>query len=53
LRDNLVDPVATKSNVVAVRDYWKTNAITLDATQTSTLESVFTTLSDKSVVAAE
>lgn len=53
LRDNLVDPIATKSNVVAVRDYWKTNAIILDATQTSTLESVFAALSDKSVIAAE
>ena len=53
LRDNLIDKNATKSNLVAVRDYWEKNTITLDTTQRATLESIFARLSDKSVVAAE
>jgi len=53
LRDNLIDKNATKSNLVAVKDYRETNTITLDATQRTTLQSIFARLSDKSVVAAE
>ena len=53
LRDNLIDKNVTRSNLVAVRDYWETNTITLDTTQRTTLESVFARLSDKSTVAAE
>lgn len=52
LRDGLVDQTATKSNLVAVKDYQTTNAIQLDPTQQSILDSVFAKLSDKSVVAA-
>lgn len=53
LRDGLIDTNATKSNLVAVREYQQTNQIVLDATQQSLLDAVFTRLSDKSVIAAE
>jgi len=53
LRDNLIDTNTTKSNVVAVKDYWQANTITLDDGQKTTLESIFAKLSDKSVIAAE
>lgn len=53
LRDNLIDKIATKSNLVAVKEYRETSTVTLDATQKAALQSIFTRLSDKSVVAAE
>ncbi len=52
LRDNLLDDAMTKSNVVALRSYWEQNTITLNPAQRTLLESVFSRLSDKSVVAA-
>ena len=53
LRDGLVDTTATKSNLVAVREYQQTNSIQLDANQTSLMNAVYLALSDKSVAAAE
>jgi hypothetical protein len=53
LRDGLVDQNETKSNLVAVKEYWSANQVPLTAEQKTILDAVFTRLSDKSVVAAE
>lgn len=53
LKDNMIDQTATKSNIVAVRDYREKNTLSLDEAQTRSLENIFTRLSDKSVIAAQ
>ena len=52
LRDGLIDQIDTKSNVVAVKDFYETRAIVLDDVQKALLESVFMQLTDKAVAAA-
>jgi hypothetical protein len=54
LRDGLIDTTATKSNIVAVKEYvTATPDIQLDEQQQSVLNGIFTRLADKSVIAAE
>jgi hypothetical protein len=54
LRDGLIDSTATKSNIVAVKNYVTTTPdLQLTQAQQSTLDDLYTRLADKSVVAAE
>lgn len=53
LKDGLLDPIWTKSNVVALKDYQQHTAIPLNSSQTVLLNFIYDHLTDKSVVAAE
>ena len=52
LRDGLIDQTNTKSNVVAVKDFYDTRGLQLSGDQKTLLEDIFTKLTDKSVSAA-
>jgi len=52
LRDGLIDQNNTKSNIVAVKDYYETNTVQLTEEQKTLLEDIFTKLTDKAVSAA-
>ncbi len=52
LRDGLIDQTNTSSNVVGVKDFYETHTVVLDDIQKKLLNSIFTQLSNKSVVAA-
>jgi len=49
----LIDQNNTKSNIVAVKDYYDTNALQLSGDQKTLLEDIFTKLTDKAVSAAD
>ena len=53
LKDGLLDPIGTKSNVVALKDYQQQHTVPLNSNQTVLLNFVYDHLTDKSVVAAE
>ena len=52
LRDGLIDQTNTKSNVVAVKDFYDTRGLQLSGDQKTLLEDIFTKLTNKSVSAA-
>lgn len=52
LRDGLIDQTNTKSNVVATKDFYETHDISLSDEQKTSLENIFTSLTDKAVAAA-
>ena len=53
LKDGLIDPIASKSNIVAIKDYQQQHTLVLDSNQTVLLTFIFNHFTDKSVVAAE
>jgi PKD repeat protein len=53
LKDGLLDTIATKSNVVALKDYQQQHPLYLNTDQTELLTFVYNRLTDASIIAAE